>query len=189
MNAPSPRAIKRYDNRKLYDAAERRYVTLADLGTLVAGGEEVTVTDQRTKEDLTSLTLAQVLLEGLRQRTARLPRPLLVHLVRLSAGPLATLPSAQEAAHRAGAQAERIASGLLARGRLTLDEAMSLRQEIVGAFSHLVSDVQAGASAGLHRLLGAKPPRARRRPPVTALRGKNQPRPGRGTPSQRKGRR
>jgi polyhydroxyalkanoate synthesis repressor PhaR len=154
--SPSPRPIKRYDNRKLYDAAARRYITLADLGALVARGHEVTVTDQRTKEDLTSLTLAQVLLEGLRQRTARLPRPLLLHLVRLSAGPPAAWPTAQETAYRAGAQAEKIASGLLARGRLTLDEAMSLRQEIAGSFSHLLSDVQAGASASLHRLWGGK---------------------------------
>ena len=41
--------------------------------------------DQKTGDDLTSLTLAQILLEGLRQRTARIPRLLLVQLVRLSA--------------------------------------------------------------------------------------------------------
>jgi polyhydroxyalkanoate synthesis repressor PhaR len=185
----SPRRIKRYDNRKLYDAAERRYVTLGDLAVQVAQGDDLSVTDQRTGEDLTSLTLAQVLLEGLRQRTARLPRPLLVHLIRLSVAPQTALPSAQEAAHRAGAQAERIASGLLARGRLTLDEAMSLRQEIVGAFSHVVSDVQAGASAGLHRLFGTEPPRGRRRTQVPARRGRKASGPRRGKPPQRKGRR
>ena len=189
MSVPPLRRIKRYDNRKLYDAAARRYITLGDLGGLVARGEELTVTDQRTGEDLTSLTLAQVLLEGLRQRTARLPRPLLVHLVRLAAAPPSALPSAPEAAHRAGAQAERIAAGLLARGRLTIDEALSLRQEIVGAFSHLVADVQAGATASLHRLFGAEPSRGRRRAQAPARRGKRAGGPRRGTPTERKGRR
>lgn len=189
MPAPAPRRIRRYDNRKLYDAAARRYITLSDLGALVARGEELTVTDQRTGEDLTSLTLAQVLLEGLRQRTARLPRPLLVHLVRLAAAPPSALPPAPEAARRAGAQAERIAAGLLARGRLTLDEALALRQEIVGAFSHLVADVQAGATASLHRLFGAEPARGRRRAQAPARRGGKAVGRSHGTPAQRKGRR
>ena len=86
------RLIRRYDNRKLYDAAERRYVTLDELRALVAAGEEVTVLDQRSGDDLTNLTLAQILLEGLRQRTARIPRPLLVQLVRLASGPAPSQP-------------------------------------------------------------------------------------------------
>ena len=42
-------------------------MTLEDLARLVADGHEIEVTDQKTGEDLTSLTLAQVLLEGVKQ--------------------------------------------------------------------------------------------------------------------------
>ncbi|HEY5908698.1 MAG TPA: polyhydroxyalkanoate synthesis regulator DNA-binding domain-containing protein [Vicinamibacteria bacterium] len=161
-HGPAPRLIRRYDNRKLYDVAERRYITLDDLGRLVARGLEVEVKDQKSGGDLTSLTLAQILLEGLRQRTARIPRPLLVQLVRLAAGPAHTSwPSAQEAARRAGAEAEKIAAGLLTRGRLTLEEAFSLRQEIVKSWGALVAEAQAGIDAGLHRLMGAEQPKPR----------------------------
>jgi polyhydroxyalkanoate synthesis repressor PhaR len=150
------RTIRRYDNRKLYDVAERRYVTLDELRGLVAEGEEVTVLDQKTGDDLTSLTLAQILLEGLRQRTARIPRSLLVQLVRLQAapGPGKPWPTPKEAAQRTREEAEKIVAGLLARGRLSLDEAIALRHDIVQSVGHLVSEAQAGLESGIHRLFG-----------------------------------
>lgn len=150
-----PRLVRRYGNRKLYDLAARAYVTLEDLRDLVCRGEDLRVLDQKTGEDLTSLTLAQILLEAQRARTARIPRPLLVQLVRLSAGSGAG-PGAtpRDAVHRARAEAEKIAGGLLARGRLSLEEAMALRREIVRSVSGLVAEAQAGLEAGVHRLLG-----------------------------------
>jgi polyhydroxyalkanoate synthesis repressor PhaR len=160
----APAFVKRYGNRKLYDPAARRYVTLDDLRERVAAGADLRVEDRRTGEDLTNLTLAQVLLEGLRSRTARIPRPILVRLVRLSAqGEHAPWTRAPEVVLRAGAEAERIASGLFTRGRLTLDEALSLRQEITGAFAELVSDAQAGVEAAFGRLVGGRA-RAPRKP-------------------------
>jgi polyhydroxyalkanoate synthesis repressor PhaR len=163
VQTDAPRLVKRYDNRKLYDVKERRYVTLDDLRELLIRGQELEVRDQRTGEDLTNLTLAQVLLEGLRQRTARIPRPLLVQLVRLVASPAKpTKPHVPQAARRLGAEAERIAAGLLNRGRLTLDEALALRQEIVNTWGPVVAEAQAGLETGLHRLLGGGPPQPRR---------------------------
>ena len=40
--------IKRYENRKLYDARARAYVTLADLARVVADGGEIQVVDKTT---------------------------------------------------------------------------------------------------------------------------------------------
>ena len=150
------RLIRRYDNRKLYDVAERRYVTLDEVQGFVAAGEEVTVLDQKTGSDLTSLTLAQILLEGLRQRTARIPRSLLVQLVRLQSlpGPGKHWPTPQEAAQRTREEAEKIVGGLLARGRLSLEEGIALRHDIVQSVGHLVSEAQAGLESGIHRLFG-----------------------------------
>lgn len=157
-HAAGARLIRRYDNRKLYDVRGRAYVTLETLRDLLCRGEDLLILDQKTGEDLTSLTLAQVLLEGLRARTARIPRPLLVQLVRLSAGPRAhAWPTPVEAAHRARVEAEKIVGGLLAQGRLSLEEAMTLRQDIVRSVSGLVAEAQAGLGAGLHRLLGDMP--------------------------------
>lgn len=172
MHDGQERLVKRYDNRKLYDVAERRYVTLDELRALVAGGEEVTVLDQKTGEDLSSLTLAQILLEGLRQRTARIPRSLLVQLVRLQAGPGPgkRWPSPPRAAQRAREEAEKIVGGLLARGRLSLEEAITLRHDIVKSVGHLVSEAQAGLESGIHRLFGGEATPVRRRRRRTARR-------------------
>lgn len=137
--------IKRYENRKLYYPHARAYVTLADLSRMVAQGGEIHVVDQKTGEDLTTLVLAQVVLEGVKERTADIPRQVLSHLIRLAARPAAAWTEpAQEAAARARVEAERIAAGLIAKGRLTLDEALAVRQEIAGSVHRLVLDAQHG---------------------------------------------
>jgi polyhydroxyalkanoate synthesis repressor PhaR len=58
-----PRTIKRYANRKLYDTQASRYVTLDQIAELVRAGEDVQVIDNTSKEDLTSVTLAQIIFE------------------------------------------------------------------------------------------------------------------------------
>lgn len=57
------RLIKRYANRKLYDTRDSRYVTLQQIATFVREGEDVTIIDNTTKEDLTNVTLAQIIYE------------------------------------------------------------------------------------------------------------------------------
>lgn len=63
LTAP-PRVVKRYANRKLYDTRESRYVTLPQIAELVRAGEDVQIIDNRTKENLTSVTLAQIIYES-----------------------------------------------------------------------------------------------------------------------------
>lgn len=65
------RVIKRYSNRKLYDTRDSRYVTLQQIGELVRLGEHVQVIDNRTKEDKTEATLAQILSEDLKSEPDR----------------------------------------------------------------------------------------------------------------------
>ncbi|MBW2463470.1 MAG: polyhydroxyalkanoate synthesis regulator DNA-binding domain-containing protein [Deltaproteobacteria bacterium] len=59
----SPRLVKRYANRKLYDTRDSRYVTLHEIARYVRDGEDVRIIDNRTKEDLTDITLAQIIYE------------------------------------------------------------------------------------------------------------------------------
>src|ERR671923_1584192 len=77
-----PRVIKRYANRKLYDVQASRYVSLEDLLELVRSGEIISVVDAASGEDLTSVTLAQVILERERSRRGGLPAAFLHQLVR-----------------------------------------------------------------------------------------------------------
>ena len=58
-----PKIIKRYSNRKLYDTVESRYVTLDEISAMVKQGLEVKIIDNRSKDDLTSVTMAQIIFE------------------------------------------------------------------------------------------------------------------------------
>ncbi len=58
-----PKIVKRYANRKLYDTERSCYVTLDDISLMIRSGEDVQVLDNKSGEDLTSVTLAQIIFE------------------------------------------------------------------------------------------------------------------------------
>ncbi|HTJ44773.1 MAG TPA: polyhydroxyalkanoate synthesis regulator DNA-binding domain-containing protein [Kofleriaceae bacterium] len=67
------RIIKRYANRKLYDTQHSRYVTLEQISEMIRNGDEVKIVDNKTKEDLTSVTLAQIIFEEEKKQRSFLP--------------------------------------------------------------------------------------------------------------------
>lgn len=82
---PSPSAvlIKRYANRKLYNTATSRYITLKGIAELIEAGEEVRVLDNETGEDITSVTLSQILVDNERSNR-RVPGTVLTDLIQRS---------------------------------------------------------------------------------------------------------
>jgi polyhydroxyalkanoate synthesis repressor PhaR len=82
VTAPETHVVKKYSNRKLYDTYTRRYVTLDVIAELLQEGHEVRVIDRNTGEDITAVTLSQILLDMERNRRGRLPEPVLVDLVK-----------------------------------------------------------------------------------------------------------
>lgn len=76
-----PKVIKRYTNRKLYDTVESRYVTLDEIAEMIKGGTEVKIIDNRSKEDLTSVTLAQIIFEE-EKKQSQMPLALLREIIR-----------------------------------------------------------------------------------------------------------
>ena len=75
------KTIKRYPNRKLYDTGESRYITLDEIGEYLREGGEVRVVDSRSGEDITSLTLAQVLLGAEKKSRPGVPMQRLLTLL------------------------------------------------------------------------------------------------------------
>lgn len=67
------RVIKRYANRKLYDTQHSRYVTLDQISEMIRAGDEVKIVDNKTKEDLTSVTLAQIIFEEEKKQRSFMP--------------------------------------------------------------------------------------------------------------------
>lgn len=76
-----PRVIKRYANRKLYDTQRSRYVTLDQISEMIRDGEDVQILDNNTKEDLTSVTLAQIIFEEEKKQKSFLPLHAMRHLI------------------------------------------------------------------------------------------------------------
>jgi polyhydroxyalkanoate synthesis repressor PhaR len=75
--------IKRYPNRKLYDTEAKSYITLDQITEMIRAGHEVQVVDHENNEDLTNLTLTQIIFEQEKKsRAGFVPRALLTGLIR-----------------------------------------------------------------------------------------------------------
>jgi polyhydroxyalkanoate synthesis repressor PhaR len=80
-SAREHRIIKRYSNRKLYDTKDSRYVTLLQIAEMVRSGEEVEIIDNNSKEDLTEVTLAQIIYEEKKAHSRSVPLQTLKSLI------------------------------------------------------------------------------------------------------------
>jgi polyhydroxyalkanoate synthesis repressor PhaR len=83
---PNRRVIKRYSNRKLYDTRESRYVTLLQIAEFVRAGQEVQIIDNNSKEDLTEITLAQIIFEEQKNASRSVPLQTLKEIIHTRTG-------------------------------------------------------------------------------------------------------
>lgn len=94
--------IKKYANRRLYNTAKSSYVTLDDLATMVRDGEQFTVFDAKTNEDITRSVLTQIIVEEEGKDQNMLPTNFLRQLIQLYGDPLqSAVPGYLEAAMQA----------------------------------------------------------------------------------------
>lgn len=115
----SLKVIKRYANRKLYDTERSSYVTLEDLSLMIKAGDEIQVIDNKSGEDLTAVTLAQIIFESEKKRSV-MPLGLLRSLVRDGGGALSEfyrdqVDKVQAKAHDIRERAEKIKTELEVR--------------------------------------------------------------------------
>src|ERR1700730_12019573 len=68
---PERHLIKKYANRKLYDTRTSSYITLEGIAGLVRDGHEIKVVDRETGQDLTQVTLSQIVLSEEKRGPAR----------------------------------------------------------------------------------------------------------------------
>jgi polyhydroxyalkanoate synthesis repressor PhaR len=81
------RVVKKYGNRRLYDARDSRYINLEELVDLFASEEDLRVLDAVSGEDLTEKTLRQaVLVEEGNRKTGLVPTDVLRALLRYRRG-------------------------------------------------------------------------------------------------------
>lgn len=82
------RLIKKYANRRLYDASISKHVTLEDIRDLIVRGEKVRVVEDKTGEDITRLILLQVIAEQEQFGKPILTTQLLESIIRYYGGPM-----------------------------------------------------------------------------------------------------
>ena len=73
--------VKKYENRRLYNTAAKRYVNLDDIAALIREGADLKVVDAKTGEDLTRVTLTQIITEDAKEKPTGLPLELLRQLI------------------------------------------------------------------------------------------------------------
>ena len=77
-----PRVIKKYPNRRLYDTATSRYITLDDVRRLVMDGAVFVVRDAKTDEDITRSILLQIISEQEEAGRPIFTIPILTQIIR-----------------------------------------------------------------------------------------------------------
>ncbi len=74
--------IKRYPNRKLYDTIKNKYINLVEISDLIRQGEEISVIDNVSGEDITTFTLTQIIMDKEKRDGNFIPRSILLNLIK-----------------------------------------------------------------------------------------------------------
>ncbi len=91
------RVIKRYANRKLYDTLHSKYVTLEQIAEMIRDGDDVRIVDNKSKDDLTSITLAQIIFEEEKKQKSFLPLQAMRNIIQNGGGSISSfVTKAQE---------------------------------------------------------------------------------------------
>lgn len=128
------KVIKRYANRKLYDTERSCYVTLEEISLMIKAGDEVRVIDNKTKDDLTAVTLAQIIVEE-EKKVSRMPLKLLRSIIQSGNDALANLSvgNVGKAAQTLTEDVERRVEGLWKREKKMPNEGSLPPQKEEGA--------------------------------------------------------
>lgn len=73
--------IRKYENRRLYDTTNSRYLNLEEVAQLLQQGNDVQVIDAATNEDITRLILTQIIVEDAKAPNSSFPLDLLRQMV------------------------------------------------------------------------------------------------------------
>jgi len=73
--------LRRYPNRRYYDSARSKHLTLDGIYQLIRDGHQVQVNDSKTGEDITVRVLAQLILEQAPDKLAVLPAELFHQII------------------------------------------------------------------------------------------------------------
>ena len=140
--------IKRYPNRKLYDTEAKRYITLDGIAELIRDGAELQVIDHTTDEDLTAVTLTQIIFEQEKRNSGFLPKSVLTGLVRAGGDTINTLRrslnSPLELLKHVDEEIEKRLQALVERGEMAKEEALAVSEKLLAVGQEKGKDLLPG---------------------------------------------
>ena len=74
--------IKKYSNRKLYDSTDKRFISMDEIAELIKAGEEISIHNHRTGQDLTASIVSQLLGRKIGNFDSEVPSKVLFQLLR-----------------------------------------------------------------------------------------------------------
>jgi polyhydroxyalkanoate synthesis repressor PhaR len=136
--------IKKYANRKMYDRTDKRYITMAQLSKLIKSGEEVSIVDNSTGDDLTSSIVSQLIGREKKDKDRGVSPRVLMQLLRKGGGTLSDYAKKytslwQNAFTMAEDEVDKLVNGLVKDKELSRSEGSNLKKEIVGYTNSLKS--------------------------------------------------
>lgn len=127
--------IKRYPNRKLYHTEAKQYITLDEIAKLIRAGDDVRVVDYASGDDLTTLTLTQIIFEQEKQNAGFIPHSILRGLVRAGGKTRSaiqrTLANSMGFWNQIDEEIKRRVDLLVNRGELTAEEAVRFTKKLL----------------------------------------------------------
>ena len=127
--------IKRYPNRKLYNTEENKYINLDGIAKMIRDGQEIQVIDHVTSEDLTTVTLTQIIMEREKKDGDFLPRTLLTELIQAGGESLNTirekLGSPTDLIQQVDREIEVRLEKLIQKGEIAEETGKKLRDNLV----------------------------------------------------------
>jgi polyhydroxyalkanoate synthesis repressor PhaR len=128
--------IKRYANRKLYDTKSKQYITLDKIAKLLKAGEEVSVLDNKTGEDITAVTVSQILARAKQGQTDNGASNVMIQLLRKGPGTLVDygkryLSLWDRALTMADEEIDRLVERLVKEKEITPSEGSRLKKDML----------------------------------------------------------
>lgn len=152
--------IKRYPNRKLYDTNEKQYITLDGIADLIREGKEVQVLDHTTGEDLTAVTLSQIIFEQEKKQSGFLPRSVLTGMIKAGGDTLTTLRRALvsplEMLSQVDEEIVRRVNELIERGEIAEEEGRHLLEKLLSQSTQFVSKTRQVTEEEIQRFLAER---------------------------------
>ena len=149
--------IKRYPNRKLYDTDAKQYITLEGIADLIRSGVEVQVIDNASGEDLTAVTLSQIIFEQEKRQGGFLSMNLLTNLIQAGGDRLSSiqrsLPSPKSIIHLVDEEIKQRVNALVAQGELLEGEAQLWLDKLVFSAGRQVNTRSALEDQQIERLI------------------------------------